>query len=68
MDLVNMKYRVPLRRLFHAYANYVRFSCHAGIGIADQIKDIPSPAHWLAAFPVGYLVHLRDKRLTSARR
>ena len=64
---VNLDYPIPRRLLLRNYANYVRFSCHASVGLGRQIKDIRSPTYWLAAFPVGYLIHLWDKQLIRAR-
>ena len=66
-EFVNLEYPTPKTKLLRGYANYVRFSCHAGIGIVNQIKDIRSPLYWLAAFPIGYLAYLRDRRLVSGQ-
>ncbi len=65
-ELVDAEYPVPRCALLRGYANYVRYSLHAGIGVFNQIKDIRSPLCWLVAFPIGFLVYLRDKRIVSS--
>lgn len=64
-EFVSMDYPIPKANLLREYANYVRYSLHAGIGIAQQIRDIPSPAFCLAAWPIGYAIYRRDRQLLA---
>jgi glycosyltransferase involved in cell wall biosynthesis len=60
-EFVALDYPIPQGPLLRAYANYVRYSWHSGAGISAQASDAPSRIRWLAAFPVGSLLYLRDK-------
>jgi glycosyltransferase involved in cell wall biosynthesis len=63
-EFINLGYRpMPVIKLLWAYANYIRYSYHEGLGTVKQLKDIPSPFYWFATFPVGYATYLRDKYL-----
>jgi len=51
-------------------AQYVRLSAHARVGLAEQLTDIRSlfgRALWCAAYPVGFVVYLRDLALAGRR-
>jgi len=61
-EFVNLDYPIPKKLLLQSYVRYVQYSSHAGVGLAQQVRDISSPLYWLAAFPLGYLLHMRGKR------
>lgn len=67
MEFIHLDYPIPKSHLLRAYANYIRFSYHAGLGAAAQLHDIPSLLSWIAAFPIGFLAFIRDKFLIWLR-
>lgn len=48
------------------YGNYIRYSLHAGIGVAAQLRDVPSVGLWLLGLPRGIVKYLGD-RLRAGR-
>jgi hypothetical protein len=42
------------------YANYVRYSLHAGVGLREQILDVPSKLLWITSLPLGAALYVRD--------
>lgn len=49
---------------YRSAVHYVRFSCHRGVGIRQQIVDVrstPGRLLFTAALPVGFGVHARDR-------
>jgi hypothetical protein len=36
-----------------SYANYTRFSLHAGLGVHEQATEAPSTAAWVPIAPLG---------------
>jgi glycosyltransferase involved in cell wall biosynthesis len=59
-EFVNMGYAIPEALLLKHYVNYVRYSLHARIGIAAQIRTIRSPVRWLVSVPLGLALFVRD--------
>jgi hypothetical protein len=53
--------RVPTAFRLRHYANFVRYSLHAGIGWAQQLRDVSSAACWLGALPAGVALFWRDR-------
>ncbi len=49
------------RRRIRAHTGYVRFSHHAGVGIRQQLEEAPSKAAWLAVYPLGLALYVRDR-------
>ena len=62
-EAINLDYPISRRQLLRNYMNYVRFSCHSGVGLGGQVSRIRSSVYWLVALPVGFLLFLRDKLL-----
>jgi hypothetical protein len=62
MEFVRMKYPIPRRKLLREYANYVRYSLHARVGLRQQLGEIPAPTICLAAWPIGLAAYLRDRQ------
>lgn len=61
LEELRLPHRLTLRRRFRSYANYVRFSLHAGIGMPKQAGTVPSKIAWLLVVPVGAALYLRDR-------
>jgi len=59
-ELIGCGYPFSPAALIKEYANYVRFSIHAGVPIRDILQDAPSQVYCLAAFPLGWAVYRRD--------
>jgi hypothetical protein len=59
--------RVRLGVRLRHYANFVRYSLHARIGVARQLRDVASVGWWLGAAPAGVALFWRD-RLRLRRR
>lgn len=53
-----------LRRI-REYANYTRFSLHASIPVADQLRQVRSKVLWLLGAPIGVGAFVRDKMLLA---
>ncbi len=53
---------LPWMSLLRGYANYVRFSLHAGYSLTDQSKCIPSAFLWLLALPAGVAAFYKDRK------
>lgn len=66
LDLVSIDYPYPYPALIKGYANYVRFSLHAGVGPAVLLRQAPSSLTCLAAWPLGAALYLRDRRALKA--
>ncbi len=66
-ELVGSGYPFSPAALLREYANYVRYSIHAGAGLRQQLEQAPSPVYCLMAWPLGYAVYLRDRRDLKAR-
>lgn len=60
-EFVSMDYPIPLGRLLREYANYVRYSLHAGVGFKQTLAEIPAPGYCLLAWPVGLAAFWRDR-------
>jgi glycosyltransferase involved in cell wall biosynthesis len=63
LEFISMDYPIPRLKLLREYANYIRYSYHAHIGIGRQVADAPSFLYWLLAWPLGVAVYLGDRRL-----
>ncbi len=52
----------PLSRRTRArsYANYSRYSIHAGVGMRRQMGEVHSKPAWAAVLPLGFGLYLRD--------
>ncbi len=49
------------RHRLDSYHRYVRFSLHAGIGLAQQWREAPNKLAWMLMFPKGVVKWLTDK-------
>ncbi len=59
----------PLGVRFNNYVNYIRYSLHGHVGVAEQVRAIHSFVLWLFALPQGGLKFLSDRlRLHRCRR
>lgn len=61
----------PFRVRLKDYAKYARYSFHCGMGMAQQMRDIPSCWIYCLALPSAYRGYLRDRvrmRLRGLRR
>ncbi|HZW03335.1 MAG TPA: glycosyltransferase family 2 protein [Anaerolineaceae bacterium] len=65
-EFVAMDYPIPPARLLREYANYVRYSLHAGVGFGRTLAEIPAPLTCLLAWPVGLAAFWRDRRVMGA--
>jgi glycosyltransferase involved in cell wall biosynthesis len=54
---------VPLRGRLKAYANFVRWSLHSGVGILRQVKEAQHKQLVLCVLPLGIVRYLKDKQL-----
>lgn len=61
-ELVN-EHWLPMDLAVKNCANYVRYSVHAGIGVAEQYQGIKRRMAYMLGLPLGLLVYLRDRRL-----
>ena len=64
LEELQLPHRLSSQRRLRSYANYVRFSLHAGIGFSKQAKavpSVPSKLTWLLLVPVGAALYLRDR-------
>lgn len=52
---------IPVLRRLREYANYTRFSCHGGIFLVGQARDVRSKVLWGASVPLGLFLYLRDR-------
>jgi hypothetical protein len=59
---------VPLRDRIKAYANFVRYSLHAGVGFSHQIAEARRKWLYFCSFPVGVLLYLNDQRKLKRNR
>ena len=58
---------LTLRKRARSYANYARYSLHAGRGLVEQSRAVRSKVAWAAALPVGAVVYAADRvRLARA--
>lgn len=57
-----MGYPVSPAARVRAGINYVRFSCHAGVGWAATLKEARQPALAAVCYPIGYMAHLIDRK------
>ncbi len=57
---------IPLSRRLREYANFTRFSLHAGVPWRQQLQEVQSRVLWVLGAPIGAGVFLRD-RLRLAR-
>src|SRR5690606_11294507 len=64
-EFVSLPYPIPRRKLLREYANYVRYSMHARIGLQETVREIPQPGMCLLAWPAGAAAYLRDRRLIT---
>jgi len=60
LEELRLPHRVPKSRRLRSYANYVRFSLHAGTPFHAQIADAPSQLAWALLAPLGLMLYLRD--------
>ena len=52
---------LPANVRFKAYANLSRYGLHEGRRPWTQARSAPSPALWLATFPLGVALYVRDR-------
>jgi hypothetical protein len=57
---------MPLAARVRAHANYVRYSLWEGVSPAGQLRRSPSRPWTVATWPLGALLHLRDRREHAA--
>jgi hypothetical protein len=60
-EFVSLGRPLPLDIALRNYANYVRYSLHEGVVLAEQPAGLPSRRFWLASLPLGMGLYLRDK-------
>jgi glycosyltransferase involved in cell wall biosynthesis len=60
-EFVNLAYPFPVLALLRNHANYVRYSLHGKMGMTAQAREIRSSLYWLAAFPMGLMLFVRDR-------
>lgn len=48
-------------QLRDSYFRYVRYSLHCGVGLRQQMGEVPSRALWLASLPKGIMKWLSDR-------
>jgi glycosyltransferase involved in cell wall biosynthesis len=53
---------VPLLERLQSYANFARYSFHAGVGMSQQIKEVNRSFLYLSALPIGWLAYLWDRK------
>ncbi|MEA3312456.1 MAG: glycosyltransferase family 2 protein [candidate division WOR-3 bacterium] len=66
-EFISMGRPLPIDIALRNYANYVRYSLHAGIALRKQILDAPSELLWSISFLLGASLYLRD-RITLRRK
>lgn len=59
---------VPLRDRIKAYAKFVRYSLHAGVGFSHQIAEARHKLLYFCSVPVGVLLYLNDRRKLKRNR
>ncbi|MGN6431328.1 MAG: glycosyltransferase family 2 protein [Gaiellaceae bacterium] len=57
----------PVTVLLKGYANFTRYSLHAGVGLRQQIAEAPQPLLWLATSPLGFFLYFRDSARARTR-
>ena len=60
LEEAQLPHRLSTRTRLRSYANYARYSFHAGAGLRAQARDVPSIATWAALSPFGFALYLRD--------
>jgi glycosyltransferase involved in cell wall biosynthesis len=65
LEETRLPHRLSAATRFRAYANSVRFGLHAGKGLLEQARAVPSPIVWATAAPAGLALYLRDRRSLS---
>lgn len=60
-EFISMGRPLPIDIALRNYANYVRYSLHAGVALRKQILDIPSKTLWSTSFLLGAGLYLRDR-------
>lgn len=68
LEETRLPHRIPIARRLRSYANYVRFSIHAGVALRDQARDAPSKVAWLGLVPLGLALYVRDRWRFHGRR
>lgn len=53
---------VPLLDRLHSYANFARYSFHAGVSVPRQFSEARRRLLYLCALPAGWVAYLWDKR------
>lgn len=53
---------VPLPNRLRAYANFARYSFHAGVGVPKQLNEVSQRSLYLCALPIGWLAYLLDRK------
>ena len=51
---------LPRRTRLRSYANYARYSFHAGAGLRRQAQEVSSKTAWGALVPLGFGLYVRD--------
>jgi glycosyltransferase involved in cell wall biosynthesis len=59
--LIALRLDKPARLVLKSYANFVRYSLHAGRGFREQFSRAPTPLLWATLVPVGILLYLKDE-------
>jgi glycosyltransferase involved in cell wall biosynthesis len=59
---------LPVDIAIRNYANYVRYSLHAGVTVKEQIADVPSKLFWWVSFPVGAGFYFKDRLVLWRKR
>ncbi|MCS7240862.1 MAG: glycosyltransferase family 2 protein, partial [Candidatus Bipolaricaulota bacterium] len=59
---------IPVPRRLREYANYTRFSFHAGVSLPRQAQAAKLKWLWIMAAPVGVCLYLRDRVILARRR
>jgi glycosyltransferase involved in cell wall biosynthesis len=57
---MRLPHALGLSRRLRSYANYVRFSFHASVGLTEQARAARARSLWVCALPAGYVAYRRD--------
>lgn len=61
-ELLTTPLPLPFKHRLKAYANFVRYSCHAGLSLRGQARQAPSKMLWLSTAPLGIALAKNDQR------
>lgn len=59
-EFVSLARPIPFTDKFKNYANYMRFSLHAGVPLLKAASDVPSKILAIATWPLGWSLFVRD--------